>query len=78
MPPLPTNPILELLKLHQVAEKDILEYVNKAKSDLGLMFAAIGMSKAYKLIPYGSAVNGLFTEGKIGRKLLITRFCGPT
>lgn len=54
--------VLDVLKKAQVTEKEIDEFIHLVKSDLGQVFVEIGLRK-YKVIPYGSAVTGLFTNG---------------
>lgn len=57
------NYVLALLRKTQVPEKEIQACIHSLKSELGVVFAAIGLS-GYKIIPYGSAVTGLFTNGE--------------
>lgn len=60
-----TNYVLSMLKQAQVPEKQILEFIHTVKSDLGVDLSAIGLGGSYRTIPYGSAVTGLFTNGKL-------------
>lgn len=59
----PDKQVLTLMRELQPPEKDIIELVQKARSNLGPMIAKLQLKKA-KVIPYGSAVNGLFTMGE--------------
>lgn len=61
----PTTPgsyVLTMLKQAQLTDKEIDQLIHRIKSDLGQEFAELGL-KNYKVIPYGSAVTGLFTNG---------------
>ena len=57
------NYVLSLMRQAQVPEKQIQEYIQVVKSDLGVELAT-NLKCGYKVIPYGSAVTGLFTQGK--------------
>lgn len=55
--------VLNLLRQAQPTEKEIQTFIQLAKSDIGQEFSHF-LKNNYKIIPYGSSVTGLFTNGK--------------
>lgn len=65
--------LLGLLRETQVSEENVYQFIQSAKSDLGMELGPIMEQRNYRVIPYGSAITGLFTNGTFNCTLWFPR-----